>query len=236
MKIMFLWRILLLPMANWYKQIAVEKIIQYTHGYDDQRQGPIWNILKVYEKYSLMKLLVDSVQQGEYIGKMTFKKMVKATITDHDRKMLTANSLMYRSLEHLDLNNWRMVGWWSYGKECPWYIKRCRLVVRLLLNSYRLGNQICALCINGQQNNILHILFQCEALADDRIDLWQAVCDSAPKQLAHELRNMTVTKQCEYLLNALKCDYVKEWSKLYKAMMFYVCTLYMEYDSMNNIR
>ena len=124
-----------------------------------------------------------------------------------------------------------MLGWWYFVKHNPWYNKRCRMIVGLLLNTYRIGYKKCALCLNGQQNDITHVLFQCESLLHIRTELWAKVIEDAPGQLGRELEAMSIYSRSKILLNALNCDFIEEWSKVYKSIMFFVCTLFQEYDN-----
>ncbi len=67
MRLMFLWRIFLMPSMNIYKIVAIHRIVDYFSNIT--RKGPIRMILETARKYDLLDVIKDSVFEGFYIPK-----------------------------------------------------------------------------------------------------------------------------------------------------------------------
>ena len=102
------------------------------------------------------------------------EQLVKRRVQEYDTKRLKVSSKLYKSLGMITIGTkLTMIGWWQYGRLAPWDINRCRTVIRLLLNTYRLGKVNCQLCNNYKLCDITHILFECESLEQNRNRLWE---------------------------------------------------------------
>ena len=235
MKMMFLWRLLLLPMSSWYKQIVIRLVEGHSRGCN-QSSGPIQSIVEVCQKYELMNIILAAMHTGCYEMVQDLKKIIISKVKDHDEMESRVNTMMYRSLQLVDIKDWRSVGWWCFAKKYPWQVNKCRVIVRLLLNSYRLGTVVCPLCMCGQTNDIVHILFQCQAIECKRKVLLAEIYDVAPGALRADLEEMSMSVKTEYFLNALKCDFICEWTDLYNAVIRFVILLYKEYESLCTLR
>ena len=71
------------------------------------------------------------------------------------------------------IKNHPYIGWWKFALKNPKFFKHCALIVKLVLNVYRLGNKRCDLCTKMQANTVSHILFSCEYNEDVRQDKWK---------------------------------------------------------------
>ena len=166
--------------------------------------------------------------------------LIKDCILQLDRRKLTVNGYLCKSLVLVSTDTWnsdKMLSWWNYVKSNVWNMNRCRITVRLLLNTYRFGYESCKLCNNNQCDSVTHILFECNGFPSAREALWEQVVASSPQTLSIELRNMNSLKRCELLLNCLNCDIVPEWMELYDAICIYISTMYTDYmDSLNMIK
>ena len=66
MRLMFLWRILRLPMTCMYKVILLQRMLMLLHK--EKGQGPTWNIITTCAKYGLMEFVINSIESGIYMS------------------------------------------------------------------------------------------------------------------------------------------------------------------------
>ena len=91
-RLMFVWRILLLPMSSLYEIIMVRRILELSMV--GQGSGPVWNIIQTCNKYNLLQTLLDAINTGEYVSIRKWKKNVRAVVCQKDTNVckLKANS------------------------------------------------------------------------------------------------------------------------------------------------
>ena len=65
MKMLFLWRVLLLPMKSIYKKLALKRIIQWSNG--NEQSGPIATALVIARKYDLISIVLNAVTSYIFI-------------------------------------------------------------------------------------------------------------------------------------------------------------------------
>ena len=213
----------------------IKRIIHLAHqSVTENLQGPVWRILSTCNSYGLLETVLDAIMNGDYMSITMWKKMVKERVLSQDIKSVKVTSKLYKSLELVNNDIWNsrtMLAWWFYAKCCPWDVKKCRVIVRLLLNCYRLGKQRCILCMDGNKNDVRHILFQCTSLMVKRSLLWANVISECPKQLGIEIENMDAEYRCKFILCALNCEFVAEWLQVYKSLMNFVYIMYSSYHT-----
>ena len=231
-RLLFIWRLLLLPMACLYKVLVIRRILDLIQSPKSTKRGPVWNIIQLCQKYGLMDTMVEAVQYGNFIELSKWKAMVKDAVLTQDIKRLKVSSKIYKSISMLNVNSLQchtMNAWWSYTKMVPSDIRNVRILMKLLLNTYRLGKDNCPVCDYGSVNSIGHILFECDILQEMRDKQWECVCEVCPNQLCMEMKNMSVYHRCTFILNALDCSLVTEWLDLYSQLVQYVVLMYKSY-------
>ena len=65
--------------------------------------------------------------------------------------------------------------------------------------------------------------------ADIRFKLWNDVLEKATNILSKELISMNTSERAKFILNAMECKYVREWSQVYDAMLKFVCDIYLNW-------
>ena len=230
-RLLFMWRILFLPMTCIYKVIMTRRILKQLEGGGEQ-YGPVCKMLEASQKYGVLEMLIGAVMDGHYESQNELKRKVKGIILAKDIKNLKISCHLYKAMslyETDSLQTHTMLAWWCYAMKIPWDIKKCRLIVKLILNSYRLGRQNCSFCVDGRQNSIAHILFECSHTEDTRVRLWGEFCKICPNQLKCELERMSAETRCKFLLNALNSKFVTEWIEVYSHALQYIYCVYMDY-------
>ena len=130
------------------------------------------------------------------------------------------------SLMTLNTQGHQILGWWHYAKYAPYEIRKCQTVVRLLLNSNRMGKKQCMMCMTSQYDDITHILFNCQHLNAMRVVLWNSVISTCPFQLGAAMEVMSINERVQFILNAMNCEFVQEWSLVYQSLLYFIHTMY----------
>ena len=191
MRLLFLWRLLLLSVECMYKVLTLRRIVEVIDGHN--LSGPVYKMIMTSEKYGLLQEIMDSVESGNYCSMTEWKRKVKQLVKCADNKNIKVSCKLYKSLVHLRIpDNMMMLGWWIFGYACPKATHYIRIVCKLLLNTPRLGEGRCTLCESGVSNNISHILFecQCEAVKEVREQRWIDVYENGPAQMIVELEHV----------------------------------------------
>ena len=194
-------------------------------------------MLLTFQKYSLYNQLIDAVENGEYMEYHTFRKFVRHGVCDKDLQKWKVTSKLYKSMEMVDIRNrccYERLGWIDYMHKDIQYSRKCRMVIKLLLNVFRLGKDICALCTYRSMNSIDHILFECPSVKIQRTQRWPTVISKCPAQLSKEIQNMDHAHKTRFLLNAMNCNYMPEWHHLYSAYCDFIYSVYSIYYKLCN--
>ena len=233
-RMLFMYRTLVLPMQCMYKVIMLKRITNqlFTPNAEVFR-GPVSKMLMACQKYALQEIVLNAVLYGEYIEPIHWKKLVKELVYKVDSKRQKINIKLYKSMSLLNVEfvgSHIILPWWKYAKTCPWQVRKCRVITRLLLNSYRLGREMCIFCNDGSPNDIAHILFDCRKLHNVRKDSWANIEVHCPLQLWRELNGMCSLNRSRFLLNAFNCDLICEWSDLYMDVVNFVYIMFTSYQ------
>ena len=227
-RLMFLWRVLWLPMTCIYKRMMLQRVVECMHYY--HCKGPVWEMVECCRRYDLTNFLVEAVMNGVYVTVSQWKNLVKTAVSSDYMRSYKITCMLYKSLDIMDRDKVKpqMLPWWEYAKLVPQDSQKCRLLCNLLLNSYRLGYKLCPLCGLGT-DGICHILFNCSILDHERATLWRAVCEKAPRQLCRELNAMPRLELCKFVLNGFYCNFTPEWKDLYRELIRFVYLMYTGY-------
>ena len=228
-RLLFMWRLLLLPMSCLYKKILVQRIFQLLSK--GNNQGPTWNMINTCFKYGLAEEVIESVETGIYVNYEGWKSYIKRIISETHIKRWKVTSKLYKSLSYLQsehTDDVRSIGWIYFLHKTPDKARQCRSILNLLMNTYRLGKHICRLC-DQERDTIEHILFECNYGSDIRNHKWNDVINSCPGALATELNRMNPVERSKCLLNAFRCNYVHEWHEIYISVSDFIFQMYNHY-------
>ncbi len=233
-RLLFMWRILVLPMDCFYKCLMIRRILQIVNYMDSNKnRGPTWKMVQTCNKYNLLELVMACITSADYLNVKQWKRMIYDIVLRNDQKRLNVSSMMYKSLCRVTNNNktHTMIGWWKHAKFVPTDAVYCRIIMKLLLDTYRLGREHCKLCINGQKNSIEHILFVCPKVDEIRTIQWKKVNECNPDCLIREINNMCIPERTRFILNAFNCNYVTEWMDLYRNVLYFINVMLNQYNT-----
>lgn len=233
-RLLFVWRILLLPMSSIYKKIMITLIISlYANDKYKCNEGPTADIMRTCDCYNLLEDVMHAVLSGCYISMNKWKGHVVKVVNRRDFRSWQIWSTMYSSL-HLypydELESFKMSQWWMYNVRNPEDGRRCRLMAKCILNSYRLGRVRCEMCNCHFRNSITHILFECEDLISIRNEYWNRIyLYGGVPNLFTEMDNMSYDTRCKFIFGAFRSDYIYEWNSFYRYVLKFVEMVYMSY-------
>jgi hypothetical protein len=99
LRILFLWRLLLLPISNVYKAMTLLRLCYHLYHPDGLHTGPLAVMVETYKKYGLETLLDNAVKSGHYMPMSLFKAVVNKIINTTEDTRFKATCLLYKSLE-----------------------------------------------------------------------------------------------------------------------------------------
>ncbi len=101
-RLLFLWKILILPISNVYKMITIGIIVSISNGFSNLMSSPTTVIIDTCRKYDLFDIVMNSITSGEYSTMTEWKKLIKDKIINYDLKRFKVNCTLNRSLKHLN--------------------------------------------------------------------------------------------------------------------------------------
>ena len=125
-----------------------------------------------------------------------------------------------------------MSPWWAYASQNPVECNKCRVLMRLMLNSYRLGKKRCC---DEHLNDLPHVLFECEILTQVRYKYWNIVHNSLVYNLINDIESMNCQERCKFILNGFNCVFMKEWEETYRVMLLCVYKMFIAYQKAINL-
>ena len=232
LRIMFMWRILLLPVHNLYKTIMIRRFVDCVIR--GTGRGPVWTMITACHKYNIFDIVYDSLLSGNYMSVGQFKKMVTGICCSKDIQSWKITCQLYTSIRMYNTQHMtckQRLSWWNIAYEFPECTYKCRMIIRLLLNVFRLGKEMCHLCCQYKRNSVNHIIFECDFVKDIRTEYWDIVRESCPRPLYEDMLNMTSDKRCAFILSGFNGPFICEWYELYQNMMDFVYKVYMTYHN-----
>ena len=239
-KLIFLWRLIQLPMHCIYKKVCVSRYVFLTGGGVKQR-GPLWQFLQTAKKYNLMEIVSEAIETGEYMSLSTWKKQVKETVHASEERKWHVMSLLYPSLCHVRIGHscLGMSAWWKYAQQEPSEIKKCKVVMQLFLGTHKLNsclyrhrdndvaNPRCTCCMTYEIESVCHLLFKCNGFADNRKMWWNNVLNTCPTEMLRlEMARMTDEKLTTFILSGLSNSYTSEWKDFFAALLIFITSMY----------
>ena len=230
MRLMFLWRLLLLPMECIYKEVVIKRFILICYS-SKPHTGPTANIVDTCKKYGLLESVITAVENANYMSLNSWKQLVKNMLNKLDLQRYRITCKLYKSLSMVNVNMeyHSILPWWLHCFYDPCFSRQNRTIARLLLNVKRNGNSLCALCM-CQRNSACHVLFLCPKLDELRSSLWNVAREKCPKPFVTSLQNMPPEERCAFILNGFNINYVNEWKDVYDCMSNFIHKIYIQYE------
>ncbi len=221
-QMLFLWKILLLPMSNLYKTVIVNIIMKIVNESEQNLYSPTANILQICKKYNMMDIIINCILSGEYISITQWKRIVKENVYNYDSKRLNVTCDLNKSLLFLKKIKVNSISpLWIHCYKNVHELRKVKKCIQLLIGSCRQMKGICISC-NECKISLDHLLFNCKKFNDTRIKLWNDVIAVSPNGLVKDFQCMDSIDKLKLLLNGLNISYNSEWSELYSAIIRFV--------------
>jgi hypothetical protein len=239
LKLMFLWRILLLPADNIYKMVVLMRLWYHLYDLDNLIHiGPLVGIVNVFTKYGLLSILDTSINRGEFMSICRFKSVVRQCVSELEYARYRMTCMLYKSLSLFTecIKNIQMWVWWKFAhNHCHQTYKvrmLCRLVVgqsclKEVVSHYDKSSPMCTLCDSNQVETPQHLLFECAHFEDMRSYLWQRVISACPQTIREELLQTGVERRTGFIMSGFHTEYVDDWSDMYCSVLDFCCALYV---------
>ena len=237
LRLLFLWRLLLLPVSCIYKQVLILRLYHHLYCPDRPHIGPIYQMLQVYRRYGLIDVLDCALTTGNVIPLSKFKCIVKCKAQELETDSFEVTCMLYKTLKLFKecIKDIEMWPWWAFASKFPEYGYKVRIMCRLLMDRHCLkevtcrfdtSSPKCILCADNVIESVDHMLFKCEALNCYRDDLWKEVLESAPEAMKYEFHRMTDKEKCIFIFSGFRCKFVTEWRDLYISVMKFCTNMY----------
>ena len=138
-----------------YKVLLLKRLVLLDDDLNNATRGPSYHMFCACIKYGLLDIVQNGVTSGDYISMLEWKKVVNEKVMSHDFKKWGMNCRLYKAtvLYSVDVLKARQIlSWWTYCSKVPVETTKCRLLVRLLLNCFRLGSERCTFYCNQSFN------------------------------------------------------------------------------------
>ena len=159
LRLLFLCRLLALPMTNIYKVLIIRRIISIVYNPGTAHVGPTSTMLKLCNKYGILTIVLDCINTGCYLSMAEWKRLVTKAVICHDTKKWKVTCALHKSLYMLNTKVQEVLisPWWLHCYRNINELHNVRCVIQLLLGKYR-QREICCLCLNGHFT-VHHMLF-----------------------------------------------------------------------------
>lgn len=234
LKLTFMWRILMLGMNTIYKSIVIKRLI-YSEGSPPANSiSPILCCINVAKKYDVYAILLKCIIEPTSLSLTEFKKLVKEKIKVHEMKQHLLSFGMYKNVEL-----YRKV--FSGATVWPWYIhashypdkgKLCRQLMLCIMefdeDAKRYGLRNC-LYHPHKKKCFRHIIFECEAICNERNVNMKLLQESIPQAMFKDLCSMALDEKCIFILCGFN-GYLREHGEIYNAFLHFVKETYNCYN------
>ena len=190
-KMLFLRTIFLMNEINPIRQVLIQKTeanIGANFPIDNTQDSPIIDLLNVSYEYGML----DKVRQfarGAIFSKEVWKKVIWAAAWqiemdewEHKTHNSNTHSLLGMVMEGPAYNIW-----WQVSDADHTLVRACELMVKLLCKGSKLKSddirlrgstvftRMCSHCDLGSLEDTLHLIMQCPAQADTRLELYKQI-------------------------------------------------------------
>ncbi len=231
-RLMFIWKILLLPASCIYNTLARSRITDIRFGLIRERagamRGPMTLLYCTAQKYNLVDYVHSLLDTTVVIPKNVWKRLVTDCVRSRYRARWTMTCMLYPKLRLFRLVVPQVAAsvWWQVCRRDPAVMKACKLMVRIAAGEHglRTGRArfvvhtcVCQHCDMYEAETVEHVIYQCShprvAAVRDRV--MQNIADLMPRPMKDDVAAMTNEQKSVLFLSGLGGGYVAEWQHIY---------------------
>ena len=197
--------------------------------------SPICDMANRFLKFDMFHELISCVLSiDSNRNYLTDKSIIKKHIYDVEVERWKATCLLYSSLNifRIATESISMNCWWIFSKATPLASNKVSSLMAVMMGSQPAGYQQnfsrdpCSLCDESTYDNVIHVLFDCDRMAQLRCYLYRKLIESMPNALAEQFTNMSKHEKLVLMFSGYGHRYVPEWHELYLNTANYVDSLY----------
>jgi len=244
-RLILMWHILLLPMSSIYKVVLINTFCMLhnrEYGNYITYDSPVGLMYRTCVSCGIDKFVYQSITSGVYISMEVWKVRTKSLMWRIEKKIF-----MNACITHISVSRFskctelgQIWPWWSFCKYNPLYHKDTALILRLLTcnniidERLRLpgASRFCQDCCKMTEDNVHHMLFECDQMVSFNYVLWQDVMNEAPEALAKELGAMIAKDRSQFILSGMR-GYLCEWNATYVNICRFITDTYHYKCSVN---
>ncbi|MES9881493.1 MAG: reverse transcriptase family protein [Sedimenticola sp.] len=229
-KLMFFGQLCLLPTECVANQVFINRLIHCDYN-PARKRGFFPDIYRLLRKYSLLNYLHTFINDGVFVSKFTWKRVVSNVINTYeetewkDRMSADETLCTYKDI-HTQLKPCDI---WEFSKRNPKYSKQCKTTMYVLCKLYDYRRDVrCLKCGMLVQSISEHIIIECAKTEQCRLDFWRIIYVNFGITLYTRFISLSVTDQIQamfsgYRLNLSDND-IQRW---YKTVIFTVHSMWL---------
>ena len=233
LKLMFLWRIICLPIDNIYRRVLLCVLQPILKGNDYHTRSPTLSLYKYVEEYNLVETLNNCLLLDN-IGKLPeYKRLIKKVVYEKELVRWKVTALFFHDLplyvecvQNIEINLWLRV-----VRLVPSLFRQVSAILAIIAGveprrfQCHFNNKRCFRCVNVLDDP-KHILFECESYSRVREFYMRYLLFLMPSPMRESFLNMTDSEKTIFLVSGLNCDFCQEWLYLYRATAVFVYEMY----------
>ena len=235
MKLVFLWRILCLPLDNIYRKVLTYfvNVVLSDEGYSNL-YSPTCSIMSYVKQYNLVDILKRCMVSDNRPQLQYYKKLIKRVVIDTEVTRWKVTALFFYDLPlfcHC-IKNIDICVWWKFVKNVPSVYKQVCSVVAVVAGSQprpfqcNFSKHNCCMCTDFSNDTAEHILFECPSLTDIRNIYIGKLKFVMPYAMKRDFCQMNNREKLYFLLSGLECEFCTEWICIYRAIAIFVHEMY----------
>lgn len=243
--LMFLWKLISLPASCIYNKLCIDRLIVakfHTSTVTSNLQSPIRRMYTTALKYGLGENVFDMLESGNLLPRSRWFSTVRKVVTDIQTAKWHMKSSMYKYIDLAFFPHPACLQWWRICKERPFLVRKCKILVSLIIGSHNLGcgkgrhvhkTKLCQICDSFVEETISHFLLECPSLDTTRVALYSELCKEMPHGMLNSFNLMSTCKQAEFLLCELGRSNVREWDQILIQIIELVYCLHAARDKLS---
>ena len=235
LKLVFLWRILCLPIDSVYRRVLLYFL---EAGLNDANyfnaNSPTCSMLSYVKRFNLIDTLKQCMYSDNSSQYSHYKSLIKRVVTDMEFTRWRVTSMFFYDLPLFNhcIKKIEMCVWWRFVKNVPSLFRQVSSVVAVVAGNQpksfqcNFDSKTCSMCIDFARDTAQHVLFECSALIDLRLEYLNKLKFTMPLAMKNEFLNMNNREKLYFILSGLECDFCTEWICIYRAIALFVHEMY----------
>lgn len=242
--LMFLWNLLSLPTSCIYNTLLAIRLYNSRYATGDRlcnANSPIHVMYNIAVKYGLAQCVFDMLESGQICARGQWRSIVNKAVRSTQAAKWLLFCMMYKRINRLYFPEPTLLDWWVACKGKPFLIKKCRVLILLVIGEHNLGcakgrhiwrTRLCQLCDSGAEETVPHFLLECSGLLEIRATLLSDVLREMPQGMVDSFNVMNYSNKAQFMLCEMGRSKVPEWESI---LVNIIELVYGLYRARNNI-